>query len=808
MSSIISIFAYSHLFDMFDSDLIIKGGAFGAPTKLKGILSKRMNITYGRNGSGKSTIARAFREQQPDRQAKNSGQKYSLSFDGSGSLKPEISDHVFVFNEDFIDDNIRVGEGLRSIIRIGASAELDGPIQAAKDSIETLKQQQKPVGDELGVLNGSASTTGSIKEAEKEIKDGLKKKGGFISRLDRIEGKDHNLVASLYGPVLNYDKSDKLPVSISDASRHLDESISRYLSLKSGASITWNAPDYSALLDLNTINDLLSQTVRPAELSDDERTILDELSKELASENFIPKTQSLIIESTRDFCPLCHQPVSPQHKHTLEQRLIKFRDKTVQEFKERVNQITAGISELNCALPSFPTSDYADDITDAEAKLRAVNDFHSKVRAALEKKQANPFTQIDAFDIVVYNGLVKECQDSLACIAKDVDAYNKKLTDKDSLRHEIDKLNVQLAYHENKAWVDEYNARVYRESDLQRQFNDFEGKISKQTEIIGSLKSKIDQVDDAREQINHYLDIVFGINKLRLAPAGKDKYKLQIKTGDSYVDIPPKSISSGERNALALAYFFACVLEKKDKNYDYSDPTLLVIDDPVSSFDAENKAGVISLIANQCKKVLDGNEESKVLVLTHDYTTLRDLCNLRQNSISPNDFDSKPNGSGVEWNYYSLTLNHFLKRVNCNFILENMEYGAALWDIFFFANQEDPDNYEGLDGIGNTIRRFAESYATHMYKCKWYELFSDDRHLNCLPSESLKETIRAFAVRNVLNSESHGTADDYSPSEIQRSARVLLTYISYADPRHLRAYLVGRKPENEKRIETIQGWFA
>ena len=149
-----------------------------------------------------------------------------------------------------------------------------------------------------------------------------------------------------------------------------------------------------------------------------------------------------------------------------------------------------------------------------------------------------------------------------------------------------------------------------------------------------------------------------------------------------------------------------------------------------------------------------------------------------------------------------------MKSVNCNFILENMEYGAALWDIFFFANQEDPDNYEGLDGIGNTIRRFAESYATHMYKCKWYELFSDDRHLNCLPSESLKETIRAFAVRNVLNSESHGTADDYSPSEIQRSARVLLTYISYADPRHLRAYLVGKKTENEKRMQTIKGWFA
>ena len=791
---------------MFDSDLIIKGGAFTEPTKLKGILSKRMNITYGRNGSGKSTIARAFREQQPDRQAMNPGQKYGLSFDGSGSMMPDISEHVFVFNEDFIEDNIRVGDGLRSIIRIGASAELDGPIQAAKDSIQALKDEQKTVKEELGVLNGSAATKGSIKEAEKEIKEGLKKKGGYVSRLDRIEGKDHNLVASLYGPVLSFDKNDTLAVSLSDASRQLDESISRYLSLKSGAAITWNAPDYSSLMDLSAINVLLSQTVRPAELSDEERSILDELSKELASENFITKTQSLIIESPRGFCPLCHQPVSSQHKHSLEQRLIKFRDKTVQEFKDMVYQTKAGISGLNVVLPSFPTSDYSDDIAFAETKLQAVNDIHSEVKAALEKKYANPFTAIEAFDLAAYKTIITECQEALTRVSEDVKAYNQKLTEKDSLRCEIDSKNIQLAYHENKAWIDKYNARVIRESNLQRQNAELEGKITKQTEIIGSLKSKIDQVDDAREQINHYLDIVFGINKLRLAPAGKDKYKLQIKTSDSYVDIPPKSISSGERNALALAYFFACVLEKKDKNYDYSDPTLLVIDDPVSSFDAENKAGVISLIANQCKKVLDGNEESKVLVLTHDYTTLRDLCSLRQNSISPNDYDLKSSGSGVEWKYYSLTLNHRLRPVNCNFILENMEYGSALWDIFFFANQEDPDYYDGLDGIGNTIRRFAESYATHMYKCKWYELFSDDRHLMCLP-DSIRETIRVFAVRNVLNSESHGTTDDYSPCEIQRSARVLLTYLYYADNKHLRAYLVGRKPENENRMDAIKGWF-
>ena len=125
---------------MFDSDLIIKGGAFGAPTRLKGILSKRMNITYGRNGSGKSTIARAFREQQPDRQAKNPGRNYSLSFDGSGSLKPEISDHVFVFNEDFIEKHVKVEDDeLGPIVMLGDQVDITEKISSKTKEIEKLQ---------------------------------------------------------------------------------------------------------------------------------------------------------------------------------------------------------------------------------------------------------------------------------------------------------------------------------------------------------------------------------------------------------------------------------------------------------------------------------------------------------------------------------------------------------------------------------------------------------------------------------------------------------------------------------------------
>lgn len=790
---------------MFDSNLIIKGGAFSEPTKLNGILGKRMNIVFGRNGSGKSTIARAFREQQADRLAMGLERKYELSSDGSGSLSQEVGEHLFVFNEDFIDKNVKV-DNLKSIIRIGASAELDADIQALRETIKKKTEDKKAIDDELEILNGNK--TGSIKEAEDELKNGLKKQGGFKTRLDKIEGRGHNLTATLINPILNFDSKDNPSISIGDMAKQLDESIDRYLSFESGETIAWNMPDLSHLPDINEVNTILGQTVRPAELTEEESRILEELSSQLADEDFISKTQSIIVESSRDFCPLCHQPVTSEHKHTLQQRLIKFRDKTVQEFKEKVNGINASVCVLDVMFPSFQTNEYDQDIRNAGSKIQELNNSILDIKTALESKASNPFSTMPAFNQDAFKTLTSECQTALSKIFDDVQTFNKSFEEKESLLKDIYYKNIQLAYHENKNLIDELKKLNDKKTELEELAQGLSKEISDKTTELHTISSKIDQVDDAREQINNYLDIIFGINKLHLAPAGKNLYKLQIKKNDSYEDIPPRAISSGERNALALAYFFACVLEKKEKNYNYSEPTLLIIDDPVSSFDAENKAGVISLLANQCKKIIAGNDESKVLILTHDYTTLRDMCTLRQNSIAKDDYEEEPNryGSGTtnEWYYYLLSHTHKLKRQNCKHITGNLEYGSDLWNISFFAQMEDPDLYEGIDGIGNIIRKFAENYASHMYKCRWYDLFYNDAYSERIPANYM-EKIRPFAIRNVLNSESHCNDDVFSPTEIQRSARIVLSYIFFDNPQHIHAYI-----RNEYRIElsTIINWLG
>ena len=781
---------------MFDDNITVQGGPFEVPTKLPGILAKRMNLVYGRNGSGKSSISRAFREQQVTGVQIPPVRKYALSFDGSGTFPSAVQDHLFVFNEDFIDESVKVSkDGLKAIVRIGASAQLDGPIQAAKDKIASLEAQRKPLVDELDILQGGKSN--SITEAEKELKNGLKSPGGFMDRLSTLEDKRSNLTAYLFDTITGTAISSLGTFDVAAAKVKLEAGIQQYLALQGGNPVNWQAPDLTGLPDLDQVNALLGKVVRPAALNPEEQAILDDVYVVLASESFESKTQALLLHSDRAICPLCHQSVTPEHKHLRAERLQRFRNLQEDDFKDQVDAVIRGIRPLSETLPALPETQYQASLDQGRDAFAKLNSFIDDVLDKLEKKRSNPLSPLPACDKQALATHISACQTAKVQLNTDVAAYNQSMQEKKQMLEQLKKDNVTLAVYENLPWILQYKRRKGRSEDLEKQVVSINTRIADQQGIISQLQGKLDQVDDAREQINSYLGIIFGQKKLRLTNAGKDKYKLELRKGDTYVDIPPKAVSSGERNALALAYFFACVMEKKGRDYKYDEPTLLVIDDPVSSFDAENKAGVISLLTRQCKKVLDGNKESKVLIFTHDVTTLRELCVQRSDFFDKDEDETKM--------YLWLTPARILKPVNCSRILENMEYDAELNTIFNFANADCPEDFDQYDTIGNTIRRFAESYASRMFKCSWNSLFTSESRLECLP-EDIQDSISTFAIRPILNSGSHGVVEEYEPSEVQRAARILLIYMSYASHEHLRSYLVGRSKNLSWRMETIEDW--
>lgn len=123
--------------------------------------------------------------------------------------------------------------------------------------------------------------------------------------------------------------------------------------------------------------------------------------------------------------------------------------------------------------------------------------------------------------------------------------------------------------------------------------------------------------------VNRLLGIVFGKESMRIESAKNHGY--YVKNGQELVK--PGRLSVGEQNVLSLCYFFATLAQGKNfttyvqsKNLEFSlmENQIVVLDDPVSSFDDGNKYGVASLLGYLCQSILDKSSKTKLVIMTHD----------------------------------------------------------------------------------------------------------------------------------------------------------------------------------------------
>lgn len=69
-------------------------------------------------------------------------------------------------------------------------------------------------------------------------------------------------------------------------------------------------------------------------------------------------------------------------------------------------------------------------------------------------------------------------------------------------------------------------------------------------------------------------------------------------------------------------------MQNKNKKDAFKESCLIVIDDPISSFDFENKIGILSFLKYMIEKILSNNLKSKILIMTHDFSTFFNLNKL------------------------------------------------------------------------------------------------------------------------------------------------------------------------------------
>ena len=266
----------------------------------------------------------------------------------------------------------------------------------------------------------------------------------------------------------------------------------------------------------------------------------------------------------------------------------------------------------------------------------------------------------------------------------------------------------------------------------------------------------------------------------------------------------PSEVSVGERNILALCYFFTEMLRQQEEDKSYAEEMFLLIDDPVSSFDRENRIGIMSLLKAKINIIIGANINSKIVLLTHDIQAFFDLQKICDEvRINANRIHGSGIGSYKLWELKHKSLIEFgYKKHN--------EYTSMLNEVFIFGCSA-PNNQEIT--IGNTMRRVLETYSTFLYKKGIDNVSCDYTILSALPDQRYEHYFENLMYRLILNGESHmeerargGSDTDFAEmvtlGEKQRTAKDIISFIYLLNPTHVLMHL----QEHSDARSIIDSW--
>lgn len=761
-------------------DIKINGGCFNEPTLFPNILEKPFNVVYGPNGSGKTTVARALALYGKDEE----GQKYHASFEENTSY--EVGKEIFVYNEDFIDQNVKFKDQLEPIVMIGEQVQLDSQLTQKENDLESVNKSIKSIQE------SESKKTRQLNEIINNIVKNLE--FDYTNREKRIKGDEKKISIKLDDILRTGNNPPKGLKTIGEVTLDLQKRMDELDFTKEAQPIPIKLWFNNPKLELSLVNSLLTKAQKKPKLDENDTHLLDLAMKQT---HYLHDAKQMVNEGA-ERCPLCQQLLTGNYKKKLLSRIELILNEEVKrydlELQRMAKQMRIGASlsdSYNLALKFGEKWRILQDaVSDFGNELMTIADMLLEKRNCLYES----FLPIDTS--LIYRAYDK-CKDANDELNKEIAKYNSLIQKRDSNIKTAHEMNLYLGYLENeKNLADLFNL----ENELKICKTDLKNLVPQKKELekdIAHLKASLKQVDIAMDFINDCLNLVFfDHNRLSLESQG-DNYILKANG----VPVNPKAVSTGERNVIALSYFFASMFKGENNKKKYNSPKLVIIDDPISSFDQGNRMGVLALLKAQAKNILTGNQESKVTILSHDLLTIKDLESIQTDVLKSRSIAFNLNNIRIEATTYDLIQRQSLKNFN------GSPYEIMLKQVAKFAWSKDLESDEFIS-IGNTMRRVLETYSTIMFKRDFVSVLNFDSYFNIpfkkdfpydfdIRSKKTKDNLRNFLNRFVLNVESHSNARvdiestnrQFETNELQRYSKMLLSFIFYTNYLHLKSYI-------------------
>lgn len=732
--------------------------------KLKQNNSNLCSIVFGRNGAGKSTICKSINNIIKGKE--DIGYCVEITDENGAQYSQDMLNNIRVFSEFFIDENIRFKKnGLETIVLLGEDVQIDSEITEIENKMKDIDELISKI--DLSVYEDPKNISNPAYNLEKMIKI-LRQKDNWASRKKQINSSKNN--ASVNESVIfDIYKNHSKAITITE----FNDTLSHYLSVKSNNELCDYKFPILESIDLNIIENTLKLKVDKSSEDKIAREIYNVISK--FGDSRIMEIQEQF-ESKIDVCPYCFQPIDGKYRDEVIESIKKVLSKESEEIKKKIQLLYINLFEYN-ELPI---------IIDDNLKLRlfkAANNYNEEVElinSQLRKKSEDIYSPLELPDnhlIEAFNELNYTISEINACIKN----HNDDIKRTDDIKNDLYDYNNYLAWDTIKADYKEYQRNKKNKQDLEKEFRDLENKKITLNDKLKILQMRKRKVEIAIKDINDSLAYIF-LSKERLQIVGdNDTYKV-ISNGKA---IKSEDLSTGERNIIALCYFFTYIGIGKRVSDRFKDEYLICIDDPITSFDHENKVGIYSFIRLMMKKVLSENKYSRFVFLTHAYDV---AYNLDKIAADVNNDLIISNKKGIAQGYQLVNFNiteHNLSR-GCN------QYNLLLKEVFNYANNNTSDINDNT--IGNMIRRMLEMFSS-------FEFNDNFEGLNYkLKDDSLYNLLNNYMFRIFANNESHSMINAYAYDQIDRfetftheekvkTAKLSLLLIKKLNENHLESYL-------------------
>ena len=238
----------------------------------------------------------------------------------------------------------------------------------------------------------------------------------------------------------------------------------------------------------------------------------------------------------------------------------------------------------------------------------------------------SPVTREKVNEILGNSGEISDSQKNyLVEIGREADALRALLGDLKYLSFETLKDEADIVERVRNLEIRLEYFPHFKSEELETKTKSLNDALAVILQAAANLKAEVGRqmsilrrvVGECKKKINEFLSLAGYRYEVDLVGQEDKTYKLMLRPAGMktmLVSDPKSRLSYGERNALSLILFVFSALNSQAK--------LIVLDDPISSFDGNKKFAIVDMLFGKTKGLLRG---CTVLMLTHDFTPVIDI---------------------------------------------------------------------------------------------------------------------------------------------------------------------------------------